>query len=110
MAAEKGYQAEVLAQVDAEWQADDPFHQAIKTGQVVVFVSRSNGRSRSPRPPREVVLLRADGGYKPFNPAHGPSFPADTLAEEIFERSLPPGADAFSVLSDRIDTLLRSLR
>lgn len=108
--AEKAYQSKILAQVDAEWTGDDPFYQAIKAKQIVVFRSRSNGRHRRPRPRREVILLKADGGYKPFDPAHGPSFPADTLAEEIFGEILPPGADAFSVLSARIEEQIRSIR
>lgn len=82
----KEYSAEqraILAEIDGEWSEEKLL--SGKGVEVVVFTSRSNGRGRGPREPRQVILVGYGSKCFAYDPDKMPPYNGlDSQAEEIF--------------------------
>ena len=85
---------------------NDPFTQNCE---VKAFISRSNGKGRSSRTSRAVILVhnKNTGEYKAYNPTNRLVNGFDDLATNIYEGKITNNLDPYTIFIERIEEELR---
>jgi len=81
---------------------DDPFSQRCE---VIAFLSRSNGRKRTPRQSRQVIFIinKASGEVINYSPEESRAKNLDDLAMNIYEDHITQNKDPFTEFRERVE-------